>query len=133
MKIKQTILTYVAILVFSCVIFLPIVAVSTEAKECAGVDTSIIDCEDQGGDNGDIENTGIWSILMMVINILTAGIGIVAVGSIVYGAILYSSASGNAEQVKRARTIIINVVVGLVAYALTYAFLQWLIPGGVFE
>jgi|GEM_PF-341043 len=80
-----------------------------------------------------IKETGIWYILMIAINILTAGIGIVAVGGLVYGSILYASAGGGPEQVKKAKTIITDIAIGLVAYAFMYAFLNFIIPGGLFS
>lgn len=88
------------------------------------IKTSIIGCE---GDDG------IWSLLELAINIMTAGVGIVAVGGIVWGSILYASAGGNPEQVKQAITIIKNVVIGLFMYFLAYAALNYLIPGGIFN
>lgn len=98
---------------------------------CAGVPTSIIGC-DQSGGNG-VENSGLWGILLLVINILTASIGVAAVGGIVYGSILYTSAGGDAANVKKAKEIIVNVVIGLVAYAVMYSFLNYIIPGGLFN
>ncbi len=80
-----------------------------------------------------VESTGLWGILLLVINILTAGIGILAVAGIVYGSILYTSAGGSADQVKKARTAITNVVIGIVAYALMYTLLNFIIPGGLFK
>jgi hypothetical protein len=71
--------------------------------------------------------------LILVINILTAGVGIAAIGGIVYGAVLYTTAGGSQEQVKKAISIITNVVIGIVAYALMWALLNFLIPGGVFK
>lgn len=75
----------------------------------------------------------IWGLLLMVINILTAGIGIVAIGGIVYAAILWTTAEDKNAQIVKSKTTIFNVVVGLVGFALLYAFLQFLIPGGVFS
>ena len=99
-----------------------------------GVETSIINCDnikvDKTGKN--IENTGLWSILLLTINILTAGIGVLAVAGIVYGSILYTSAGDSSEKVSKAREVIRNVVIGILAYALMYAFLNFIIPGGLF-
>lgn len=98
---------------------------------CGGVDTAIIQCdEDNKGE--DVENNAIWALLMMVINIMTAGIGILAVAGIVYGAVLYTTAEDKADQVKKATGIITNVVIGLIMYALMWAGLNFIIPGGVF-
>lgn len=76
---------------------------------------------------------GIWGLLLMIVQILTAGVGIVAIGGFVYAAILYTTAEGNAGQVTKAKVTIFNVVLGLVLYALMWAVLQFLIPGGVFK
>ena len=70
---------------------------------------------------------------MIVLNIMTAGIGILAVGGIVYGGILYASAGDKAEQTKKAIGVITNVVIGIAAYGLMYVLLNFLIPGGVFN
>lgn len=78
----------------------------------------------------DTKQNGIWGIVMLVINILTAGIGIAAVGGIVYGSVLYASSGGSPDQAKKAIEVIRNVVIGILAYALMYAILNFLIPGG---
>ena len=64
---------------------------------------------------------------------MTAGIGIAAVGGILYGSILYTSSEGSAETTKKARKIISNVVIGLLMYVLMYSFLNYMIPGGMFN
>lgn len=100
-------------------------------KCCGNTSTSIIACnEDNSSDK--IENNAIWALLMIVINIMTAGIGILAVAGIVYGAVLYTTAEDKADQVKKATGIIQNVVIGLILYALMWAGLNFIIPGGVF-
>ena len=73
-----------------------------------------------------------WGLLIIALNILTAGVGVLAVGGIVYGAILYTTAEDKADQVKKAQDVIQNVVIGLIAFALMWAGLNFLIPGGVF-
>ena len=98
---------------------------------CGSVTTAIIHCDQTGGSN--TKDTGAWGLLLLVINILTAGVGIAAVGGIVYGAILYTSAGGSPEQVKKAVGVITNVIIGVVAYAVMYSVLNFLIPGGVFN
>ena len=72
-------------------------------------------------------------ILVLVINILTAGVGIAAVGGIIWAAFLYVTAEENAGQVSKAKLLITNVVVGIVAYFLMYALLNFLIPGGLLQ
>jgi hypothetical protein len=129
MKIKQTILAF-ALLVgiggFS-------VAPEVSAATCGGVTTSIISCTQAGGDKAELKDTGVWGILTLAIKILTAGVGVVGVGGVIYGSILYASAGGSAEQSKQAKVVIFNVVIGLVAYALMFSFLNFIIPGGLFS
>ena len=98
-----------------------------------GVDTAILQCDNVEVGKPGIENNLIWSLLLTTINILSAGIGLAALGGIVYGSILYTTAAGNAEQVKKALEFIRNVVIGLVAYALMFALLNFIIPGGLFS
>ena len=83
--------------------------------------------------NHDLQKTGIWGMLRVIINIMTAGIGITAVGGLLYGGILYASSGGSPDNVKKAKTIITDIVIGLVAYALMFAFLNFIIPGGLFS
>lgn len=98
---------------------------------CGGVETALITCDETGGDT--IEDTGLWGVLVLAINILTGLVAVAALGGIVWGAILYTSAGGNMEQTKKALGIITNVVIGIVAYGLMYVGLNFLVPGGVFN
>lgn len=124
--IKQKLsMLFLSIVAFASVIAVPQVFAGT----CGGVQTSIITCSQAGGTG---TSSGIWGILILVLNILTGGIGIAAVGGIVYGAMLYASAGDKAEQTKKAIGIITNVVIGIVAYGLMYIVLNFLIPGGIF-
>lgn len=101
-----------------------------EGNGCAGVKTAFIKCNEKN--SGAVEDNGIWALLIMVLNILTAGVGIVAVAGIVYGSILYTTAEDKADQVQKAISIIRNVVIGLVLFALMWAGLNFIVPGGVF-
>jgi hypothetical protein len=112
---------------------------SCEASEknacCGKVKTSVIGgavCNGAGEGNT-AETSTIWRLLIAVLNIMTAGIGIAAVGGIVYGALLYTTAENKPDQTKKAIGIITNVVIGLVTYGLMYVFINFLIPGGVFK
>lgn len=138
MKIKQTIKHLIMISVLSLLVVGFNASTSFAVNECtpgepyccAGVKTSVITCGQTGGD--EITQTGVWGILLLVINILTAGVGVAAVGGVIYASILYASAGDSSEQTKKAISIIINVAIGLVAYALMYVFLNFIIPGGKF-
>ncbi|MBQ6130628.1 hypothetical protein IJI72_03020 [Candidatus Saccharibacteria bacterium] len=95
------------------------------------VETSIL-----GGDSGcyDVQGDGkdIFEMLGIVLDVLTYGVGAAGVIGIVIAAIQYATAAGNESQMTKAKTRIIEVVIGLIAYGLMYTFLQWLVPGGMF-
>lgn len=134
MKIKQTIIAGVIVLIslFSAHVFVG--SQLAYAKSCGGVDTTIIECKAGPGDGStDPTKTAIWEILIQILNIMTAGVGILAVAGIAWAAVLYSSAGDSAEQVKKAKSIITNVVIGLVAFGLLYTVSNYLIPGGIFN
>lgn len=114
-------------LVLSAFAFTPV----ARAAECGGTQTAIIGCS-QNNSGTDPKNNAIWGVLLIALNILTASVGIAAVGGIVYGSIMYTTAGDSTEQTKKAIEIIRNVVLGLVAYGLMYIGLNFLIPGGVF-
>lgn len=135
-KLKQITFGLVLVLglVATSVVSSPLVSADCDPntqKCCGGVETSIIACEETGSSTG-VRGSGIWGILELTLNILTAGVGIAAVGGIIYGAILYTSAGSSTEQIKKATTVFTNVAIGVIAYALMYAGLNFLIPGGLF-
>jgi hypothetical protein len=128
MKLKQIIIS-IALLMGAGPLFVsPIVSAQTQ---CGGTETSIIGCEQR--DTGGVENSGVWGLLLFVLNILTMGVAVAAVGGIVYGAVLYTSSGGSPEQTKKAKQIIFDTVIGIGAFALMYAALNYLIPGGLFK
>lgn len=63
---------------------------------------------------------------------LAAGIGIIIVFALVLSGIQYIMAQDNPQQVSAAKDHIWNVVIALLAYIFMFAFLQWLVPGGIF-
>lgn len=86
-------------------------------KCCNGVVNSFIDCGD---------GEGITTLIDIVKVILTACIGIGAIGGIIYAAILYTTSGGSADNTKKAMTIIRDVIIGVVAFALMYALLNFI-------
>lgn len=107
-------------------------SVACTGNNGCGADTAIIKCDNVNINDAGVENSGVWSLLLTAINILSAGIGLAVIGGIVYASILYTTAGGNAEQTKKALEFIRNVVIGLFAYAIMFAILEFLIPGGLF-
>lgn len=127
--IKRNIIISIAILATATV---GAMALSRPAlADCMGVKTSIINCDNGSGKDAKTGEEAIYNILGMVIKIMTGVIGLVAVAAVVYGAILYGSASDNPENIKKAKEIWTNVVIGLIAFAFMVSILNFIIPGGV--
>jgi hypothetical protein len=134
MNIKQTIRN----LVLGGLLLIPLMATAfpattTFAAKCGGIDTAVISCDTNKENPKKVEDTGVWGILIVTINIMTGGVGVLALAGLIYGAILYSSAGGSPEQVKKARTVFTNVVVGVVAFGGMFVLLNFLVPGVVFR
>ena len=77
------------------------------------------------------DGSGIWYILNLILQILTWGVGIVAVLGIVIAAIIYITAGGDAGKTKLAKTIIFNIVIGVILYFLLYAILNFILPNQI--
>ena len=106
-----------------------IMPVSVFAADCPDgcVPTAILgengcSCDSGNGDS-------IIAILNLVVNILTVGIGILGVIGITIVGIQYLTAGGNEEKTRKAKRRMFEIVIGLVAYVIIYALLNWLIPG----
>lgn len=132
-KQKSTLAHPVAILIglvisVLCVSFMAnnaLAATCGTGSDGKALETAVIECPEKGGD-------AVWSLLIVAINILTGGIGLVAVGGLVYASILYASAGDNSSQVSQAKNMIRDIIIGIVAFALMYSILQYLVPGGIF-
>ena len=77
-------------------------------------------------DNGD--GSSILRILNLVVDIMTMGIGILGVIGITVVGIQYLTANGSEEKTRKAKTRMLEIVIGLVAYAMIYALVKWLMP-----
>ena len=73
----------------------------------------------------------IQGILKLVLNILVYGLGAAAVLGVIIAGIQYMTARDDVAQVAKAKKRLIEIVIGLVAWALMFTVLNWLIPGGI--
>lgn len=65
--------------------------------------------------NGDGANPNdIWLVLLGVIDILLYLGGVVAVGYLIYGGVLYMVSQGEPDKTNSAKTVMLNAVIGLV-------------------
>jgi len=77
------------------------------------------------------EPDGVWKILAFVVSILTVGVGILATLGLIVSGIQYTTAGDSTEKTTKAKKRILEIVIGLAAYALLWAVANWLIPGGL--
>lgn len=108
------------------VLFAPTFVYAAPAPECQNTDT-------QAKLEKCIEDNKLVDMLGNIVNFLSAGIGVVVVIMIIIGGIQYITAGDNPSAVTAAKQRIGNALLALVIFLFTFAFLQWLIPGGVFE
>jgi|SRR3989344_6325840 len=117
-------------LVVTCLI---LVLVSTPALVLAADDP---DCNKDNPTSSSLnkclKSNPIVSDLNTIIAFLSGLVGVVIVGVIILGGIQYATAGDKAEAVSAAKQRIINGLIALIAYLFIFAFLQWLIPGGIF-
>lgn len=121
---RKIVLAILAVFIaLSAVLSISAFSSSAYAASCNGVETSLIECEDDGK-----AGSGIFQILKKVLDIMTALIGVAATIGIAVAGIQYLTAGDNEGQVAKAKRRIFELVLGLVVYVLFYAFLGWLLP-----
>lgn len=87
-----------------------------------------VDCKEE---NPSVQNCGIIRRIRDIINVLSALVGIIAVIMLTVWGIQYTASRDNPQMVASARLHILQTVLAVVMYLFVYAFLQWLIPGGL--
>lgn len=95
---------------------------SVFATSCGGVNTSIINCN-EGGDGG------IFHILLLVLDILSIGIGILAVIGISIAGVTYMTAKDDTAKATKSKRRLYEIVNGVACYVVLYGVLAWLLPG----
>ncbi len=69
--------------------------------------------------------------ITLLINVLSAAVGVVVVGMIIAGGIQYSISGDDPQAVAKAKSRITSALLALVVFIFSYAFLQWIVPGGI--
>ena len=95
-----------------------------------GVSINGNNCVDKGKT---VQDNVIFVWLSNIIKFLTVGVGIAATGGVVYGGFLYLMAQGNSGQTQKGIATIMNAIIGIAMYALAFAIINFLIPGGVLK
>lgn len=119
---KNIFLAIIMFLMASLISFSPLVFAEDKPKSSGG-----------GDENAILKDVNsIEELLNIALITVSSGVGLLAIGSLIYAGVLYASAGANSSQVAKAKEMIRNTIIGIVAYTVMWAFLQWLIPGGVF-
>ena len=141
MKTKiQIFLSALIVSLSFAMVLAPNMGVATAANGCQTGDTL---CRDQqthdqlnGKDcatqNVDSSNCGIIKLLDTGFNLVSGAISLAIIGNIIYAGIQYSMAQGDPSKASKSKDRIRNAVIAFLMYVTLYAFIQWLIPGGVF-
>lgn len=83
-----------------------------------------------GNIQDDSGGCGVFMIVNFVVDILSMGVAIAGVIGITVAGTTYLTAKDSEEKAKKARIRLLEIVIGLVAYAVMYSGVQWLMPGG---
>lgn len=103
----------------------PVYAVDTCGATNAVKTTIDIGCKGKGNPIADM--------IFAIIRILSDGVGLVVVGSLVVAGIQYSASRGDPKATANAITRIRTTVGALFLYIFAYAILNYLIPAGFFK
>ena len=82
-------------------------------------------------DNNPPETCLITTYVNPAILLLSSLVGVLVVASIIQGAIQYITSEGDPGKAAGGKKKITNAIIGLVAFLLLFAFLQFILPGGV--
>lgn len=77
-------------------------------------------------------NCEIIKLLNVALNFVSGGVALAVIGNIIYAGIQYSMAQGDPSGVSKSKKRIMDAVMAFIMYLALFAFIQWLIPGGVF-
>ena len=75
----------------------------------------------------------ITDMTFAIIRFLSAGVGLVIIGSIIVAGIQYSASGGDPQAAAKAKSRISSTLTALVIFIFSYALLNYLIPGGFFN
>ena len=89
------------------------------------------DCTGKESGDACLKKNPIFHYVNIIIGFLSGLVGVVVVAIIIIGGIQYSMAGDNSTAVQEARKKITNGFIALFAFMFLFAFLEWLVPGGI--
>lgn len=123
---KKLFISILAIAISGFILARPVFAeCSQEQLDRGCVSTAILNngcsCDDGHG-------SSVKSVLRLVVDIMSIGVGILAVIGISISGVQYLTAGGNEEKTRKAKRRIIEIVIGVAVFVLIYAILYFLVP-----
>ena len=107
----------------------------TDGKQCGKGEKTVITgfnfgC--RGNNYKGLQLNPIIDILFAIFRFLSAGVGLIAIGSVIVAGIQYSTARDNPQATQNAIKRMTNTIIGLLLYLFIFAIANFLIPGGLF-
>jgi hypothetical protein len=112
----------------------PLVLAAEPSSSTTDIKAKKDDCkiDTDAGETLSSENCGIIKLVVVITNILSGIAGLVIIGTIIFGGVQYSMAGPDPSKVQAAKHKITTALLALVLFIFGYAFLQWIVPGGLF-
>jgi len=122
---SKKILSALAIITIAAFVLTPAIALGASS-----IDPS--DLLEETGEEAGFESSGsgqqqLTSMIGLIINVLLSLLGIIFLVLIIYGGFLWMTSSGNEEQVKKAKTIIRDAIIGLIILLAAYAISRFVV------
>lgn len=74
----------------------------------------------------------VLDMLFALLRFVSAGVGLIVIGSIIWAGIQYSTSRGNPQSTEASIKRVTNAVIALLIYIFSFAILNFLVPGGLF-
>jgi cytochrome bd-type quinol oxidase subunit 2 len=123
-KIRKIALSALALIIMSAVV-LPAGSVYAQGNPCNNNKPT------EAGLNSCLKSNPIIKDVQTLINVLSVIAGLVIVGSVIVGGLQYIMAGDNSNAVSAAKDRIQNALLAFLAFLFIFAFLNWLLPGGL--
>ncbi len=74
----------------------------------------------------------VLDMMFALLRFISAGVGLVVIGSIIWAGIQYSTSRGNPQSTEASIKRVTNAVIALLLYIFSFAILNFVVPGGLF-
>lgn len=73
------------------------------------------------------ETPSLALVIAGIINVVLGLIGLILVVLLIYGGVLWMTAQGNTEQIKKAKAVLINSIIGIIIIVASYAIASYVL------